>query len=113
MPRRYLPTARTVTIANGGTESDGEDISGLTVVGVLINTALTGATVALQANTTNTPATYRAVKDRAGAAVTVTGAVGAYYLPREATDAWTWVRLVSAGAEAAERTITLLVKPLE
>lgn len=104
---------RTATIANGQTTSDVIDLGGFTHVGVIMPAAITGATCSLVVCDTAT-GTFAPLHDNAGALKTITWtAAKAFTLGREAgidLTAFRYIKLVSAGAEGAARTFTIVLR---
>lgn len=89
-------------IANGGTQSDGIYLAGYNVIGLILPT-MTGATVTVEVSLDGS--TWSTLNG-----VSVTAAVEAFEFSTGTIYGWTYVRFVSASAEAAERTLTVLVK---
>lgn len=102
-----------VTIAEGATKSSAIDLSQSTFTALLIPDGFTGATITFEASVDGE--TWKAVVDDTGAAVSITatddrwvalgGAVAARLAP------FRYLKLVSAGAEGAARTILLSARP--
>ncbi len=101
---------RTVTIANGQTTSDSVPIGDGVPVGLKMPAAFTGVSITFQGSV-DEGATFSPLYDSSGAAVTVT--VGTSRLiALEAVNlvACTHIKLVSSGAEGADRTLTLIMR---
>lgn len=101
-----------VTIANGGTNSTSVDISRHTLVGIEFPATLTGTGVTIQVSQDDT--TFATVYQGAGD-VTITKQnsklvlVGTTYAALEGLGKY--LRVVSSGAEGAERTLKLYLAP--
>lgn len=107
------PTSRTVTILSGQTTSDVFEVGDYTLMGIILDAANTGATATFQACATRT-GTFRAVSDSDGNVVTfATNAAAAIGLSGAELDAlapFQFFKIVSAGAEGADRTLTVVLK---
>lgn len=107
------PETRTVTIASGATTSGVVGIGDYTIAGVHLTAALTGATIGFTAAPTS-GGSYQTVKDSEGNAVSIAssaaGAVGLSGAEADAVAPWQWIKVVSASAEGADRTLTLVLK---
>lgn len=102
---------RTATIASGATDSDGVLLGIGALCGIVTPAAFTGVTLALHVSADGT--TFAALYDTAGAAVSVTVAPSRHvYIDPVLTAGWPYVRVVSGTAEAAARSVTLLVRPV-
>lgn len=99
----------TVQIANAATDSDIIQLPAETIVAVMIPVAHTNATLALHGSIDGT--NFYPLKEKDGTAVAITTATstGFYKLSPSLTDGVPYVKLVSGGAEGAQRNITLLV----
>ena len=101
---------RTVTIANGQTVSDAEDLAGLAVLGIELP-AFTGTTLAIHGCST-IGGTYRLIT-MVGVSNPITVASnGGYSLDPLLTAGWPFIKVVSGTAEVANRDITLLCRPV-
>lgn len=98
----------TVTIANGQTVSSAADLRGALLTAIIFPGTFTGATVSFQASVDGT--NYYDVTDDAGSAVSATATDGDY-VPITHTDflGANHIKVVSAGAEGGDRTVTLVV----
>ena len=100
-----------VTIANSGTVSTAANLLGMRLVGIITPAALTGTELTFQASTDNS--TFTAMYDENGAAIAVTVAASRWTVPVFTSFLGVpYLKIVSGSAEAAERTITLIVRPL-
>lgn len=105
-------SVQSVTIANGGTNSTAVDISKYALAGIEFPAALTGTGVTLQVSQDNS--TFVTVYQASGD-VTITKQnsklvlVGATYKTLEGLGKY--LRVVSSGAEGAERTLKLYLVP--
>ena len=100
--------SKAVLIASGQTvASEGVNLSGHTLTGVLIPT-MTGTSVTFQGSIDGT--NYYAIKDATGTAISVTtgGTLGIYKLNPADFAGLNFIKPVSASAEAADRSVTLL-----
>ena len=114
------PFKHDLTILNAATTStNGVYVADVQILAIQWPAAFTGATISFtgagitQKSGTNTePATYVAIVDSTGAAVTVAKQLSKISVlteaQRDAIAAAAWVKAVSASAEGADRTITLL-----
>lgn len=103
-------TQKKVTIASAATVSSAAACQGYTLVAISIPAAFTGATLTFQGDIDGGE-TYQAIVDTTGAAVTWTlGGVDRIIVPKGG-DALIGglvnIKVVSGGAEAADRTLTL------
>lgn len=107
------PETRTVTIASGETTSSVVGIGDYTIAGVHLGAALTGATIGFAAAPTS-GGSFQTVKDSDGNTISLAsnaaGALGLSGAEADALAPWQWIKIVSASAEAADRTITLALK---
>lgn len=103
----------TATVANGGTDSDAVDLHGCALAGLIMPAAFTGTSVKLLACDTLT-GTYVLVADGAGADVSITVTTSKYVAVPNLTllAGIRFLKLRSSGAEAAERTVRLVVRPI-
>ena len=101
--------AKTVTIANGADTSSAADLEHFTVIGIRWPASFTGATVTFLASDTG-GGTYVELVDSSGTAVSVTVAAGKVtgYIPDLA--GIRFVKVKSASAEAAERSVVFICK---
>lgn len=100
---------RTLTIASSGTTSNAIDVRDNAIVGLIMPAAMTGATLTVQFSIDNS--TFSTVYDTAGNALTITVTASAYIgLFLSDFVGAGWVKFVSASAEAAERTITAVLR---
>jgi hypothetical protein len=117
MPAPFRPVLRTVTIASGQTVSDAERCDDATIVGIVTPAALTGIAFTFQVSADSTNGTdgtfvpLRATPGGAALSFTV-AAAGAYQVDPVNFMAWKWVKVVSGSAEAADRVIALIVRPV-
>jgi hypothetical protein len=105
----------TATIALSGTVSDAVALEGSMVpVGILTPAALTGTAMTFQGSLDGV--TYRAVNNVGGSALTITvaaaKAIGFDAGTATCLMAWKYIKLVSGSAEAAERAITVVLRPV-
>lgn len=109
---RLQTAVRTLTIASGQTTSDAVDIQYFALAGLIFPAAFTGATITFQVSDA-LDGTFVELVDQAGAAISVTAtdgkAVGLDDAARELAP-WRYFKIVSAGAEAADREIKLILK---
>lgn len=102
---------KTVTIPNNETTSNAVDLEHYRLIGIILGT-ITGATISFLVCAT-ADGTYVALVDQAGVAISFTAtdnsAIGFDAAAAELAP-WRFMKLVSAGAEGAERTITLVLK---
>jgi len=104
---------QSVVISSGGTTSGAIDLTGgSTLLGIRLPSAFTGTSVTLtEAPTLN--GTYQAVYDNTGTQITFVAAASRTVLISPATViGLRFVKLVSSGAEGADRTIQLILKEL-
>ena len=107
-------TTAVIKIANGGTESTPFRVNDLEYIGLQTPAAFTGATFKFQGarfldETTPANTDWQDILDEAAAAATVTvaGLLGkalSLTALQSRLAPWPFLRIVSAGAEAAERT---------
>lgn len=101
---------KTVTIAESGTVSGAADLGGLSIFGVGTPAALTGASFTFQVKVGSS---YLVLDDGAGSAYSITATVDRYIpVDPQKFAAVESVKIVSASAEAAARTITFICRPL-
>ena len=100
-----------VTIASSGTVSTAANLLGMRLVGIVTPAALTGTALTFQGSADGS--TYTALYDTAGDAVGATVAADRWVVLDPADFAGIpYIKAVSGSAEAAERTITLIVRPV-
>lgn len=101
----------TITIATSDTTSDVVDLGASAVLGIELPAAITGTTLAIHGCSTS-GGTFGVLRDSAGIAnaFTVT-ASGKYWLDPAITAGWPYLKVVMA-AQAADRVITLLCRPV-
>ena len=113
------PYNQDLTIAISTTTSGGAYVAELDLRSIKFPAAFTGATISFtggvvggRSGNNAEPATYTAITDSAGAAITVTVSVGKIVTlteaQRDALRAAHWIKIVSASSEAAARTVTLI-----
>lgn len=96
------------TIANGATTSEDVNLSGFTLAGILFPVAPTGATFTFNGSVDN-GVTYYDIKNSAGTAISITLAgAGIYKLNAADFVGLDRIKVVSASAEGALRTITVI-----
>ena len=102
-----------VTIANADTKSDPIHCKNADLVGLLMPAAFTGASVSFETSNTS-DGTFSPVYDSAGVLVSATAGTNRIItLPPSATAAFLgYVKVVSAQAEAAERSIIPITRNL-
>lgn len=107
------PETRTVEIANGGTESGVIGIQDYAIAGVITPDALTGTALTFKAASAK-DGTFVDVYDSDGNQVSATAtadrAIGLSASEADALAPWQWVKVVSNAPEAADRTLTLVLK---
>ncbi len=101
-----------VVIANGATLSGAADLGYMQdLFGIVVPAAFTGTSLTFTVAPT-AGGTYVALYGDDGNAITVTVAQGRTYtlrsVLREALRGWRYLKIVSSGAEGAERTVVLL-----
>lgn len=105
---RFDKTA-VITIATSTTVSAAVDLTGTSLVAILLPAAMTGVAVSFQASVNGTD--FFIVKDGSGATVSITTAAAQYIpVPASITNSIRYIKLVSGSAEAANRTIQLITK---
>lgn len=109
MPRTQNQNA---VIANGGTTSGAIRIHPCSALAIQMPSSFTGTAIAIHGCATAT-GTFGAIEDSDGSAVSLAAAAndrisvtGAEY---DAVVAWPYIKLVSNGAEAAARTIVVVI----
>lgn len=109
-------TYQVITIGNGATDSGEIDLREHEIVGIQIAT-ITGATFSFKGRATKegaSPPSAVAVVDQAGNAVSVTATDDRFICfdeePLKNLSGIPWLTFVSAGAEAAARTIHLVLR---
>lgn len=101
-------STRTVTILNGGTVSSGIDLSEMVLVGMQLPT-VTGVSFTFQGS--HDGVTYGPVKKIDGTAYTVAAVTSdLVVIPPADLSGIRFLKVVSGGAEGAERVIVLLVR---
>ena len=98
-----------VTIANGGTTSGEIDLTDIQDGGFIIPSAFTGANLSFTVSN-QSGGTFVAVKTNANATISPTVNASAAYPFRPEVLAFNFCKIVSSGAEAAERTILISIK---
>ncbi len=109
----YRVTTATVTIANGATDSGAVNVQHASIVGIRTPAALTGTSFTLQDSDDGT--TFYPVYDASGSPVTISVGTSRTIL-FTASDFIAlnkYLRFVSSGAEAAERSITVLLRGID
>ena len=105
---QYFPHYLTATIASGQTVGVAFDTEKATLVGLQFPT-MTGTTMTFQVSADNT--TYTALKDTAGASVSITiASTTAISIDRAVFQGWRWIKLVSGSAEGAARSIIAVMR---
>lgn len=105
-------TTAVITIATSTTVSAAVSLEGVTILGIITPAALTGTALTFQVSDA-VAGTYVQLYDSTGAAVSVTVAASrAFYLDPAIFAAWRFVKFVSGTAEAANRTFTVLTRPV-
>lgn len=99
----------TTTIANGATTSSAISIGGRSIVGLIISTALTNATLTLQGSVDNSNFYTLREKDGTAVAITTGTTTGFYKLSPSIVDGIPYLQLVSSGAEGSSRTIPVVL----
>jgi len=101
----------TATIASSGTTSDEIDLSDSTLCGIIIPSAITGATMTVTASPTSGGTFSTVYKD--GADLSFTIAASKYVVMQPADFAGCkYIKLVSASSEGAERSITVVTRKM-
>lgn len=102
--------ADAATIANGASQSSIINVRGRDVVGVQMPAAFTGTAITFTASFDG--ATFQALYDTAGNAVSYTVAASRYIqIPRGTLGGMQALRLVSGSAEGAGRTVQVILQP--
>ncbi len=101
-------TTMIVTIASGQTASAVLTLGGLTPVGVITPGALTGTSLTFNGGAA--PGALSPVHDGDAAYSVAAGASRAIALEPAALYPWEYLQIVSSGAEAADRTLTLVLR---
>lgn len=103
---------KTITIANGATDSDVLDTEAYTFFALLFPAAFTGVTCTFKASHDNS--TFKAIEDDGSTAVSITVTtdtwVGLQSAVMTKLAAFRYLKLVSASAEGAARTIQVVLK---
>lgn len=106
MNRKSNPTVGTVTIANGGTISTALDLAGRRLKGVVMPAAFTGASIKFQGSVDGVA--FDAIYNEATEYSVNVGTNRRISLNSAVFEPWPIVKVVSAGAEAADRVIVLV-----
>lgn len=103
----------TATIASGQTTSAEIDLSGTTLCGFILPSALTGTALGLQM-TNVSGGTYVTAQDGTGVSLSVAVAAGVYVpiTNLAVTAGLRFVKVVSNASEAAARSIVLVTRPV-
>lgn len=110
------PHSQAVTIAAGQTASSAADISNAEIMGVILPQSMTGTALTFQVSATGATGTFVALYDKSGTAVGITipaanaSASTAHNLSNVDLLPWQYIKVVSNGAEASARSITLALK---
>ena len=100
-----------VVIASGETVSTSGTLYGNTLCAIATPAALTGVTLTFQASADNT--TFYPIYDSFGVELSITVSTSQWIVVDPADFASTaFVKVVSSGAEGADRTIQLVVRPV-
>lgn len=105
---RVQMVALSPTIASGGTTSTSVDARGFSTFGIVMPAQFTGTAISFEVSDDN--ATFQALYDASNALVTVTVTASRSYASPTALDVWPYWKIVSNGAEAADRTIKIVGK---
>ena len=101
--------AVTVKISNGGTVSTAADFHSTVFSGIVLPAAFSGATITFQASADGV--TYQTLYNDSNTAITITVTQARTYAFKadlmNQLGAWRFVKVVSAGAEGADRYIVL------
>lgn len=103
------PKQATATIANGGTTSSAIDIRNASIIGIITPSALTGTTITMAVSTSQS-GTYVPLRSSASTAISLTVAASGAYPLSVNVEPWSWLKLVSGSVEAADRSITVVMK---
>ena len=99
----------TVTIANGGTVSNGVDLGDAQLAGIILPAAFTGVALTFQGS--HDGVTYFAVTKLDGTTLTAVVAPAKYVqVPIDALQGVRFLKVVSGSAEAAARNIILMLR---
>lgn len=110
-PENTTTTTAVITIANSTTISAAVSLIGVSILGIVTPAALTGTAITFQVSADGS--TYVPLYDSTNTQVSVTVAASrGYYLDPAIFAAWRYAKVVSGSAEAADRTFTLLVRPV-
>lgn len=102
----------TITIASNTTTSAVVDLGASALLGIEVPAALDGTTLALHGASTS-GGTYGAIRDADGVAVSITTAAGyKHYLDPAITAGWPYIKIVTGTVQTADRSFTLLVRPV-
>lgn len=104
----YVTRQGPVTILSGATVSSALDIGGFGNLGVVMPAAFTGATISFQVSSDGT--TYQALYDASNTLISRSVTQGRSYPLPPALSAWRFIKIVSASAEAADRTVVIEAK---
>lgn len=101
----------TWTIANNATVSDGLDMGVGELVGIIMPAAFTGASITFQVSQDDS--TYQALYDSSNSQVSITVSASRTYSLKQDVRAnlskWRYVKIVSASAEGAARSIQAMI----
>jgi hypothetical protein len=105
----------TVTIASGQTTSGAVDLAGYVLVGIRLPSSFTGTALKISESATFGGTYQNVYLPSTSADLSLTVAQGksipievpANLLP------WRFIKIISGSAEAADRTITLIVRPIQ
>lgn len=103
------PKKAIATIANGGTTSGAIDIRNASIIGIITPSALTGTAITITVSDSQ-GGTYVPLRSSGSSAISLTVATGGAYPLSVNVEPWSWMKLVSGSAEAAERSITVVMK---
>lgn len=107
------PATRTITIAASGTTSSVIELGDYVVQGLITPAALTSTAITFTACGTK-DGTFMAVYDSDGTQVSLSAAasraIGLSSAEADAMAPWQFIKVVMGSAEAAERTLTLVLK---
>lgn len=111
-PSLDLYYTTTTVVPNAGTVSPEVDLRGYTLVGIFFPAALAGTTVAFQTAPVS-GGTFVGIVDGAGADVSKTVAASKF-LPTDPTtfSGIRFLKLVLGAAQTADRTLTLVLRPI-
>lgn len=105
---RLSKSGKVATILSGQQDSSAVDISSWALLGFQMPAAFTGATVTFKVSSDGS--TFTTLKDQTGTTITMTVSTSfAYPFPDEVS-AWPYVKITSASAEGANRSIIIAAK---